>query len=128
MEEPQNGPAVRFLPGQKTQGFGSVRVTNPPRHSGSGFRPGNDPNRTEPPAKNRTAGGLPGPVANTKRHGCMLRVQGWVTPALFSRLAMSLRSLAIILPLYYSTILTSTFATVSTDIPSYEAIHGRKPV
>ena len=33
-----------------------------------------------------------------------------------------------ILPLYYSTIWTSTFATVSTDIPSYEAIHGRMTV
>jgi hypothetical protein len=31
-------------------------------------------------------------------------------------------------PLYYSTILTSTFATVSTDIPSYEAIHGHMPL
>jgi len=51
--------------------------------------------------------------------------------ALYSRLATSLRSLAIILPylpLYYSTILTSTCATVSTDIPSYEAIHGRMPL
>ena len=50
---------------------------------------------------------------------------------LYSRLAMSLRSLAIILPylpIYYSTILTSTCATVSTDIPSYEAIHGRIPL
>ena len=46
----------------------------------------------------------------------------------YSRLAMSLRSLAIILPLYYSTVLTSTCATVSTDIPSYEAIHGRMPL
>jgi len=65
MYEPQNEPAVRFLPGQKTQGFVSVRVTNPLRHSGSGCWPGNDPNRTELPANNRTAGGLPGPVANT---------------------------------------------------------------
>ena len=32
------------------------------------------------------------------------------------------------LPLYYSTTLTSTFATVSTHIPSYEAIHGRMPL
>jgi len=51
--------------------------------------------------------------------------------ALYSRLATSLRSLAIILPylpLYYSTILTSTCATVSTDIPSYEAIHRRMPL
>jgi len=34
----------------------------------------------------------------------------------------------IILPWYYDTILTSTFATVSTDAPSYEAIHGRMPL
>jgi len=53
------------------------------------------------------------------------------TRFIYCRLATSLRSLAIILsylPLYYSTILTSTFATVSTDIPSYEAIHGRMPL
>jgi len=49
------------------------------------------------------------------------------TRSLYSWLATSLRSLAIILPylpLYYSTILTSTCATVSTDITSYEAILG----
>jgi hypothetical protein len=58
-------------------------------------------------------------------------VQGRVIPAVYSRLATSFRSLVIILtylPLYYSTIWTSTFATVSTDIPSYEAIHGRMPL
>ena len=54
-----------------------------------------------------------------------------ITGFIYSRLATSLGSLAIILlylPLYYSTILTSTCATVSTDIPSYEAIHGRMPL
>jgi len=55
----------------------------------------------------------------------MRRVQGRVISASYSQLAMSLRSLTIILPLYYSTILTSKCATLSTDIPSYEAIHGR---
>jgi hypothetical protein len=53
------------------------------------------------------------------------------TSFIYSRLATSLRSLAIILPelpIYYFTIMTSTFATVSTDIPSYEAIHGRMPL
>jgi hypothetical protein len=30
--------------------------------------------------------------------------------------------------LYYSILLTSMFATVSTDIPSYEAIHGHMPL
>jgi len=61
----------------------------------------------------------------TERHGCTWRVHGRVTPALYSRLPKSLRFLAIIIPFYYSTISTSTCATVSTDIPSYEAIHGR---
>jgi hypothetical protein len=49
---------------------------------------------------------------------------------IYSRLATSLRSLALILPylpLYYSTLWTSTFATVATDIPSYEAIRGHMP-
>ena len=32
------------------------------------------------------------------------------------------------LTLYYSTLFTSTFATISTDIPSYKAIHGRIPL
>jgi len=31
----------------------------------SGFWPGLGPNRTEPPVKTQTAGGVPGPVANT---------------------------------------------------------------
>jgi len=48
-----------------------------------------------------------------------------VIHALYCRLATILWSLAIILPLYYSTILTSTYATGSTDIPSYEAIQWR---
>jgi hypothetical protein len=58
-------------------------------------------------------------------HGCTLRVQGQVSPASYRRVAKSLRSLAIILPLNHSTVLTSTFATITRDIPSYEAIHGR---
>jgi len=59
------GTAVQFQPGRKPSGLCPVRVTNPPRQSGSGFWLGNEPNRTEPPAKNWTAGGLPRPVANT---------------------------------------------------------------
>jgi hypothetical protein len=50
------------------------------------------------------------------------------TRIIYSRLATSLRSLAIISRLHYSTILISTCATVSTDIPSYEAIHGCMPL
>jgi hypothetical protein len=65
-QEPQNGTAVRFQPGQKTAGLCPVRVTNPPAQRGSGFWPVVEPNRTEPPVKTRTAGGLPGPVANTR--------------------------------------------------------------
>jgi len=54
-----------------------------------------------------------------------------ITSLIYSWLATSLRSLAIISPylsLYYSTIWTSMCATVSTDIPFYEAIHGRMPL
>jgi len=57
---------VRFQSGGKSAGIYPVRVTNPPRHSGSGFWPGFEPNQTELQAKNRTAGELPGPVGNTK--------------------------------------------------------------
>ena len=54
-----------------------------------------------------------------------------MTPAWYSWLATSLRSLAMILPqlpLYYSTILTSTFETICADIHPDEAIHGRMPL
>ena len=50
-----NNTGFRFGPGK-----------NSPRHSGSGFWPGNDPNATKKLAKNRAAGGLPGPDANTR--------------------------------------------------------------
>jgi hypothetical protein len=50
------------------------------------------------------------------------------TRIIYCLLARSVRSPAIILPLYNSKILTSTCATVSTDIASYEAIHGRMPL
>jgi hypothetical protein len=61
------GTAVRFQPGQKPMVLCPVRVTTRQDKSGSGIWPGLEPNRTEPPVKTRTAGGLPGPVANTKR-------------------------------------------------------------
>jgi len=80
MEEPWNGPAVRVQPGQKTAGLCPVRVTNPPRPRGSGFWPGNEPNRTEPPVKTRTGGGLPGPVANTN-HGLQMHLSVHSIPA-----------------------------------------------
>jgi len=60
----------------------------------------------------------------------MCLVQG-NTHFIHSRLATSLRSLAKILryfsltTLHYSAPLTSTFATISTDTPSYVAIHRR---
>ena len=59
------GTAVQFQPGRKTIGLCPVQVTHPPRQCRSGFRPGNDLNRAELPAKNRTTCGLPGPGANT---------------------------------------------------------------
>ena len=46
----------------------------------------------------------------------------------YSRLTTRLRSLVMIIPLYYSTILISMFATVCTNIPSYEAIHRHMPL
>jgi len=52
-----------------------VRVSTPPRQRASGFWPVLEPIWTEMPAKNRTAGVLPGPIANTsaaahsKNHG-----------------------------------------------------------
>ena len=48
------------------RGFMSGLGKNLPSQRGSGFWPGNEHNRTEPPVKTRTAGRLPGPVANTR--------------------------------------------------------------
>jgi len=58
------GTAVRFQPGQRPAVLCLGRVTTCQDHSGSGFWPVLEPNRTEPQVKTRTAGGLPGPVAN----------------------------------------------------------------
>jgi len=52
---------------------------------------------------------------------------GQVMAILYSWLAMSLRSVQTMLPSSYSTILTFTFATISTLIPSDEAIHRHMP-
>jgi hypothetical protein len=59
------GTAVRFQPGQIPAVLCSGRITTRQDKSGSGFWPVLEPNRTEPQVKTRTAGGLPGPVANT---------------------------------------------------------------
>jgi len=59
------GTAVRLQPGRKPTGSCPVWVINLPRHTGSGFWPGLEPNQTKPPAKTWTAGGLPRLVANT---------------------------------------------------------------
>ena len=59
------GTAVWFQPGQIPAVLCPGRVTTRQAKRGSGFWPGLEPNRTEPPVKTRTAGGLPGPVANT---------------------------------------------------------------
>jgi len=56
----------RFQPSQKTAGLGPVRESTPPRQSGSGIWPVLELNWTEPPVKTQTAGGLPGPAANTR--------------------------------------------------------------
>jgi len=58
--------APRYVePGQKTGGVCPVRVTQPPRDSGSGIWPGLEPNRTKQPVKTWIAGMLPRPVAHT---------------------------------------------------------------
>ena len=59
------GTAVRFQPGQIHAVLCPGRVTTRQDHCGSGFWPGLEPNRTEPPVKTQSAGGLPGPFANT---------------------------------------------------------------
>jgi len=56
---------VRFQPGQIPAVLCPVWVTNPPKQCGSGFWPGLEPNQTKPLVKTQSAGGLPGPVANT---------------------------------------------------------------
>jgi len=51
------------------------------------------------------------------RHSCTWRVQGPVTPVLYSWLARSLRSLAIVLPIHrHLQSLGSTFATIFTQL------------
>jgi len=59
------GTAVRFQPGQIPAVQCPRRVTTRQDKTGSGFWPVLEPNRTEPQIKSRTAGGLPGPIANT---------------------------------------------------------------
>jgi len=61
------GTAVRFQPGQIPTVLCPGWVTTDQDKSGSGFWLVLEPNRTEPQVKTRTAGGLPGPVANTSR-------------------------------------------------------------
>ena len=59
------GTAVRFQPGQMRTVLCPVRVTHPPGQIRSGFWLGLEPNRIEPLLKTRTAGVLPGCVANS---------------------------------------------------------------
>lgn len=56
-------------PGEQTAGLCLVPVTTRPRHSGSGFWPGLEQNRTELLVTTRAASQLTGPVANTTHHG-----------------------------------------------------------
>ena len=50
------------------------------------------------------------------------------TSSIYNRIPTGLRSLAIILCLSNSTIMTSTIASVCTNIASYEAIHRCMPL
>ena len=74
MYESQNGPTVWFLPAQKTQGFGSVRVTNPPRHTVSGFLPGIYSNLTEQPAKTGPLARCPDPLLTLLKNHVMSHI------------------------------------------------------
>ena len=59
------GTVVQFQPGQIPTVQCPVRVTTPARQSGSAFWMGLDQDGTGYPVQTRTAGRLPGPVANT---------------------------------------------------------------
>jgi hypothetical protein len=59
------GTTVRFQHGQIPAVLCPGRVTTRQDKSGSGYSPVLEPNQTEPQVKTRTAGRLPGPVANT---------------------------------------------------------------
>ena len=59
------GTMIRFQLGQIPAVLCPGRVTPRQDKCGSGLWPVLESNRTEPPVKTRTAGGLPGPVANT---------------------------------------------------------------
>jgi len=61
----KSGTAVRFQPREILSVLCPGRVTIHRDTSGSGFWPGLDMDQTEPPVKTRTAGRLPGPIANT---------------------------------------------------------------
>jgi hypothetical protein len=53
--------------------------SGPARVSGSGFWPGLEPNRPVVAVQTRTAGGLPGPVANTINKHTMALPSSWTT-------------------------------------------------
>jgi len=59
------GTAVQFQPGQIPAVLSRCQVITRQDTCGSGNWPGLEPNQTKLPVKTRTAGGLPGPVANT---------------------------------------------------------------
>ena len=63
------GTAVRFQPGQKPTVLCAVRIMTRQDKSRSGVCPELERNRNELPLNTRTAGGLPGHVANTSWKG-----------------------------------------------------------
>jgi len=63
--EPETGTDVSSQTRQNPRVDGYGYGFGPPRSSGSCFWTGLEPNRTVFPVQTRTAGGLPGPVANT---------------------------------------------------------------
>ena len=63
--EPETGTDGASQTWQNARVDGYGYGFGPPRNSGSGFWTGLEPNRTIFPVQTKTAGGLPGPVANT---------------------------------------------------------------
>jgi len=67
----------------RVDGYGSG--FGPPRRCGSGFWTVLEPNRNVFPVRTRTAGGLPGPVANTTQRGTSFSTSQFVCRCLSSR-------------------------------------------
>jgi hypothetical protein len=83
--KPETGTDWSKQTRQNPQVDGSRYGFGPPGRSGSGFWTVMGPNRTVFPVQTRTAGGLPGPVANTNHYWCIALRRGVATATLGRR-------------------------------------------